>query len=176
MLLFFPVLGIILLATSPNKKATKILVIAIAVLWMLGSASGIWGSIRAFFDQPVNTRLTQTEYIAECIEVTPEDFYRNPSKYEGAFVAIKLTVTQRITDIEKYADGDKYSTYYICTADSGFSVLVRDCSRDGLKNFVVGDIITVYGEGDGNVTVFYSDYEFCTAPCVNGAYIALNTK
>lgn len=176
MLFAFPIVGICLLITSPYKKTVKAVIIIAAAAWIIVSSFGIIGKIQSIFEHPVDTSLSKEEYVSLCEEISVEEFFRNPDKYNEKFVKLELTVTQKITDSEKYYNNEKYTTYYICKSQNGFTILLRDCSQDGIKNFIAGDQVTVYGEGTGNITVYYDEYNSCSAPCVNGAYIVLNTK
>ncbi len=176
-LIFFPIVGIILLITSPHKKSIKITVVTVGVLWTVLSYVGIGNIINGFsniMDKPVDTSLTREEYIAACETVTPEDFYRSADDYTKDFVSVTLTVSAQITDVDGYYSNNKYTTYYVCTdsENSKFEILIRDCVQDSTKNYIEGDVITVYGEGAGNVTVYDEFYEPHSAPCINVAYVA----
>ena len=85
-------------------------------------------------------------------------------------------MTQKLTDSSAYYSNEKYSTYYICRDGNGaeYEILIRDCIQDGTVNFIPGDVITVFGEGAGNVTVYDMEYLPHTAPCLNVAYILHN--
>lgn len=170
MLIFFPLVGIALLITSPHKKSLKIAVVAVGVLYTIVSSYGVGTivqQVNEIFDRPVNTSLSRDEYIAACESITAEAYYRGAEAYNDAFVSMTLTVTERITS------GDK--VYYLCVAPDGgtFELLIRDCIQDRAQNFLPGDRITIYGEGAESCTVYASDYRAHTAPCVNVAYVAL---
>ena len=127
---------------------------------------------------PVNTSIPQDQYISACVAVSPNDFYRNSGNYNGSFVKMTLKVKQVVTDYVGDANGDPNTTYYICEVADGVSIMVRDCSLDSDKNFLVGDKITIYGEGAGNKKIYdYTEgndyYTTITLPCLNGAYIFL---
>ncbi len=173
MLLFLPLIGIILLVVSPHKKKTKIIIAAIAVVYLLISSLGIGnmiGFVKGLWEKPVDTSLDRGEYISACEAVTPEQFYRDAEGYTDAFVRTELTVSYRV-----YASSGKYSTYYVCRAEEeDFEILVRDCARDETRNFLPGDRITVYGEGDGYVFVYDTSLGEIGAPCINAAYIVLD--
>jgi len=174
-----PLISIILLITSPHKRAHKIIAVIVAVLyWILSTVVSqyIFGWIFSP-EPPVNTSLTKEEYIAACEEVSPEDFYRTPEKYEGKFVKMTLTVTKVLNS----GSGYEYDSYYLCRADGGtFELLIRNCLQDGAQNFMAGDTVTVYGEGAGNVTAgnIAADGLFTThtAPCINFAYAVRESK
>ena len=172
-LLFSPIIGIILLATSPHKKSQKIAVIAIGVAWLLLTTFGL-GSIINLFDRPVNTFISREEYIAKCESIEGEEFFRNAENYKKEYLTMTLTIKEKTSDYEGIYSEGKYTEYYICETEDGFSIMVRDCSRDGKHNFIVGDKITVYGQGGGNRTIYDVDYDPLTSPCLNGAYIYLN--
>lgn len=175
-LIFFPIMGIILLLTSPHKKSLKIGVAAVAIIWGIVSYFGIGNIIGNFsnaFDKPVDTSLTREEYIAECQTITAEEFYRGGDQYTGEFVSFTVTVSHKIVDVDAEYNGNLYPTYYICNDGSGnqFEILVRDCVQDSGRNYISGDVIIIYGEGAGEITVYDSDYNTHTAPSVNVAYV-----
>jgi hypothetical protein len=172
-LLFSPLIGIILLATSPHKKSQKIAVIAIGVAWLLLTSVGI-GSIINLFDRPVNTFISREEYIERCESIEGEEFYRNAESYKKDYLKMTLTVKEKTFDYEGLYAEEKYTDYYICSTEDGFEILVRSCSRDGDHNFRAGDKITVYGQGGGNRTIYNEEFVPMIAPCLNGAYIVLN--
>ena len=68
---------------------------------------------------------------------------------------------------------EKYTTYYVCEdlGGRGVKLLVRDCNREASQNFLPGDVITVFGEGVGEITVYDMNYEPHTAPCIHMAYV-----
>lgn len=174
-LIFFPVMGLILLLTSPHKKSLKIGIAAVAIIWGIISTFGfgnIINSITSIFDSPVDTSLAKEEYIAACEEITAEEFYRGGEEYKDKFVSFTVTVSKKIVDTEN----KKYPTYYICRDPNGykFQIIIRDCSQDSARNYLPDDVITVYGEGAGTTTLYdYSqDYEEYIAPCLNVAYVS----
>ena len=176
MLFLFPLVGFILLATSPHKKSVKITVVVIAVVYTVVSTFGVGNLFGQLFDRwnpPVNTSLSREEYIAACETVDAEAFFRNPDRYTEQYVSVTLVVSERILD-SSYSYGDEYTFYYICHEPNGtrFNVMIRDCIQDGSQNFITGDVITVYGEGAGNCTVYNADYEPVSAPCIFVAYVA----
>ena len=177
MLFVFPIVGIILLATSPHKKPIKVVVITVAVIYLFVSSYGVSnlvGQFTSLFDKPVNTSLSKDEYIALCDDISPKEFYRAAENYKDKFVSMTLTVSNKFTDNQGYYNGN-YTLYYICHDANGgeFEIMLRDCIQDDTQNFIRGDIITVYGEGDGNCMVYDTDYYTHTAPCINVAYAVL---
>ena len=49
---------------------------------------------------------------------------------------------------------------------------MRDCLIENKQNFLAGDVITVYGEGAGEQSVFTSQNGgIHNAPCINMAYV-----
>lgn len=172
MLFMFPLIGIVLLITSPHKRGLKLGIAAAAVVYAIISSIGIGniiGSVTSLWDKPVNTSLSRDEYIAACAHVTREEFYRGAAGYTDAFVRMELTIERKIEA------GDE--TYYLCrTAGDNFALLMRDCFIGEKLNFLPGDIVAVYGEGAGNVTVYDAAYNAYTAPCVNAAYVVLAGK
>ena len=178
MLFVMPIMGIILLATSPHKKSIKIGVIAAAVVWAIISYVGVGNIISGITNtitEPVDTSMSQEEYISACHDITAEEFYRNTDKYTGEFVTLTLTVTERVIDTAGYYDGIEYNTYYVCKTEGEngeFEILIRDCVKDGSQKYLKGDVINIYGEGAGEVTIYSNiDYMPITAPCINVAHI-----
>lgn len=171
MLIIFPIAGIVLLITSPHKKGIKLGIAAVAVVYTIVTTIGIGniiGNITALFDRPVDTSLSQSEYTAACAAISAEGYYRAAAQYEDAFLRLALTVERQIHA------GDE--TYYLCRGTGGqAAILVRDCFLSGGLNLLPGDSFTVWGEGAGVVTVYDADYNAYTAPCLNGAYLTLDT-
>lgn len=172
MMVVFPIVGIILLATSPHKKWIKILVICLAVSYMLFSSFGVGpliSKVSSLLDNPVNTRLSESEYIASCETVDPEEFYRSYGFYEDKFVSMELTV---LCKAEGYTGYYNKNTYYVCVAEEGadYYIIIRDCLLNNKQNFIKGDVITVYGEVDGQTEVYTADYSNFSGPCINTAY------
>ena len=173
-----PIAGIVLLITSPHKKSAKITFIAIGAAYFLISTIGIGsiiGMISGWIDPLVDTSLSREEYIAKCNGVDAEDFYRSADKYEDKFVSMTLVITGSVTDAEAYYMDEKYPEYYVCKSVGGgkFEILVRKCLQDSSKNYVVGDVITVYGEGASNTVIIDMVGNTVSAPCINVAYISL---
>ncbi len=180
MMFVMPIAGIILLATSPHSKKAKITFIILGIIYLIISTIGIGtiiGSIAEIIDPPVNTRLSREEYIAKCEQVEAEDVWRAPELYKNKYVSLTVTVIGSFESVETTFPTDKYTKYYICRVDNGINdtLLVRSCIQSGASNFAAGDIITVYGEGDGTVSVFDYDYNGYNSPCVNAAYAVLIT-
>lgn len=175
MLVIFPIVGIVLLATSPHKRSVKLTVIAIAAAYTILSSVGIGNVISrvtGFFERPVNTSMSREEYVAECDAVDAETFFREAGAYEGDFVCMTLVVEGKFADYESYYNDKKYATYYVCRdEESGVTIYVRDCQQKGAQNLLEGDVITVYGEGAGNISVHDLNYELRSGPCINMAYV-----
>ncbi len=166
----FPLAAIVLLITSPYKKTQKIIAVVIAVLYSIITtfALPIIISLLNKPQSPVDTSLTKQEYIAACASIDPEVFYRSPAAHTDKFVSMTLEVKSSFT--ESYY----YDTYYVCSAEdsngNSFDIIIRDCLLENRRNFISGDIITVYGEGAGNITVHDTEYNPHSAPCINMAY------
>lgn len=176
----FPLMGIILLITSPHQKKKKIIFCCIAAAYMVLSTVGI-GAIASLIgnmlDKPIDTSLTKGEYIAACEEVSAEEFYRSPDAYKGKFVKTQLVVAG---EVEYYGDGFYYDDgdrYYLCLSDlgGGMAIIVRDCLIEDSIRLLRGDVITVYGQGGGEKTVWYNDDEL-TSVCLNMAYVEIIEK
>ena len=178
MLFIFPIVGIVLLATSPHKRSVKLTIIAVAVVYTILSTFGIGNIVNRItnlWDRPVDTSMDRAEYIAVCETVDAETLYRGADGYKDDFVSMTLTVVEKITDIDGYYADEKYTTYYVCRdEDSEIEFLIRDCQQDGSQNFLADDVITIYGEVAGNVTIHDMAYVAHTAPCIHVAYIVRN--
>lgn len=177
MMLFMPIAGIVLLVTSPHQKWKKIVFVAIAGVYMLISSFGfmILPHLINLFDKPVDTSLSKGEYISTCQEVSAETLHRSPTNCEDEFVFITLKILGRAESYDEYSSEN---TYYVCRATdgSGLTVIVRDCLIDNAQRFITGDIITVYGEGGGEITVFDDNYDIHTEPSINMAYVVINEE
>lgn len=177
MMFVMPVVGIILLVTSPHEKWKKILFAVLAGVYMFVGTFGISSvinQISAMFSEPVNTSFSREEYIDKCQEISVESFYRHTDDYHGKYVTMTLTVEEKVFDYVGYHDREEYTTYYVCSDEngSGFKIMIRNCIQDGSYNFVKGDVIKIYGEGAGNITIEDSDFSVYTHPCIFVAYIA----
>ncbi len=167
-LFFMPVIGIILLLTSPHKKSLKI-GLTVALVCYLAITSVSLTRIFSFFEKPVDTSLSREQYVAACETVDAEAFFRSAEQYREKFVTMTLIVTEKVVDSES----GKYNVYYVCRAPEGgeFTVLIRDCVQDNPQNLIPGDTVTVYGEGAGEQVIVKDYYYEITAPCVSVAYL-----
>ncbi len=174
MMFFMPIVGIVLLITSPHKKWQKALAVLIILAYLASGflfGGGMVNKITVLFTEPVE-RMEFDDYSARCIEISPEEYYRNVPKYNGRFVSMTLTVKQSFVDATGYYSQDEYTTYYICTDKDGneFEIMIRDCTKEP-ENYIKGDIITVYGEGAGTLTLDDLNYVTHSAPCIYVAHI-----
>ena len=174
MMFIMPIAGIILLITSPHEKWKKILFVGIAVAYMLVSSFSFMliPYLTDLFDKPVDTSLSKEEYIAACQSVSAEMLHRSPTGCEDEFVTITLTVIERA---ESYDVAASDRVYYVCIANDGseLTVIVRDCLISNSQRLLPGDVITVYGESEGEITVYSQSYDAYTAPCINMAYLTI---
>ncbi len=176
MMFIFPVIGLILLYTSPHSKNVKISLFVIGVIILILSTVGIGkivGFVSNIFSHPVDTSLTREEYVSKCDVVLPEDYYRSAADYKDAYVSLELKVKAKLTDNEADYNGEKYTTYYLCSPSDNDSVniLVRNCLIDSHMNFIPGDVIKVYGEGADEASLYDSfTFEYFEHPCINMAY------
>ena len=174
MLFFMPIIGIVLLITSPHERWKKLLFVAIAVVYTIVSTIGIGtivsGTI-SLWDKPVDTSLSEEEYVAACRPVTPEQFYRSPAAYEDTYLTMTLTVVSRAEPTTAYNN----DTYYICRATDAENivVIVRDCLIGQQQKLIPGDGITASGEGDHEISAYDTDYNLYDAPCLNMAYVGI---
>ena len=179
MMLFFPLVGIILLITSPHKTWKKILFASIAAVYMVVSFLGVGniiGTIESLWDRPVDDSLTREEYVAACQETDAEDFYRIPEAYDGKYVCMRLRVVEQVMYVDGYYE-ESGEVYYLCEAEDGssFRILLRDCLLADPQRLIEGDVITVYGEGDGRRTAYDGEATQWECPCLNMAYV-IRTK
>ena len=176
MMFLMPVVGILLLITSPHDKSKKTLFIVIAVIYLIISTIGISsviGIVKTIFDRPVDTSLSKEDYIAACQTVAPEEFYRNPARYEDKFVTMTIKVVDYAQSADFYVGNDH--VYYLCEAENGsvFTIIIRDCQVENNIKLIRGDVITVYGEGAGEVEVLDQEYDLYNEACLNVAYITI---
>lgn len=179
MCFFMPVVGIILLATSPYEKHKKIIFIIIACIYMLISTYGlgtIIGEIADIVDPPVNTQISREEYVSRCEEVSAEEVWRSPNTYRNKYVKITVEISSSFENIDSYSYFGGYDKYYVCRVEGTENyILLFDCIQSGVSNFKKGDIVTVYGEVEGMSDILYDyNYHEYSAPCVNVAYATLD--
>ena len=126
-------------------------------------------SIRAL----LSLSLTKTEYIDACDSVDEEVFYRDYPEYEDEYITVNLVVEEKITDTNIDSFGSEYNVYYLCSPVDGgdFKILVRDCVQSNKRNYLAGDVIAVYGEGAGEVTIYGIGGIQVSAPCIYAAHI-----
>ncbi len=178
MLLSFSIVGFVLLFTSPHKKSKKIAVGAAAAIYFMISSFGIGnivGRITGFFDHPVNTSLTREEYISSCTYIEPETYYRTSPELDGVFVSMEVVIIDRFVDVQAQYSGEKYTAYYKAKPEDNdsFDILLRDCVISGNQNLLPGDVVLIYGQGAGDVSVYDESYAVVDAPCVNMAYFEI---
>ncbi len=180
-MVFMPLIGVVLLITSPHPKKQKITFVVLALLYTVlvswGVGGMLIGMVRGQLQQPVDTSLSRTDYIAACETVDAEAFYRTADSRRGEKLAVVLTVREAIVDIEGSYSGDRYPNYYLCSdAEATFTVIVRDCITEDRINLLPGDVVTFYGECAGGITVTDLQYNPHTAPCLNAAYAVLESE
>ncbi len=182
-LLMFPVVGLVLLGTSPYKTKTKVIVFVLAIAlgafsWF-GLGDKIVAGISNVFTEPLDRDITYEKYLELGESVDLEEFYRSAESYKEKLVTLTLVVEGIYSEKEGFALGStykEYGTYYLCRDENGgeFAAFVRDCVKDNPKQFVKGDKITVYGVGKGMYTVDDWNYGGMPLPTVYAAYIELN--
>lgn len=180
MMFFMPLVGIVLLLTSPHRTWKKVLFVSLAVVYSVISFYGMGTITSGFtdlFDSPVDDSITREEYVAKCEEITPEQLYRSSDGYKDKYICMTLKVGEKVT----YLDDNyviKDYTCYLCYAedDSQYEILIRDCLLDNQQRFVPGDIITVYGEGAGDCRALTEHDVEIDCPCLNMAYAVLEQK
>jgi hypothetical protein len=169
---FFPLMGIVLLITSPHKKAHKILAVVIAVMItvLYSMAFPFIFSLINKPEVPVDTSLTKAEYISACEEVVPEDYYRSPKEYADKFITMELTV-KRVVYVDEYYNAT-YNACYVCTDVSGseFEIIIHPYLRENERNFLPGDVIRIYGEGNGSSSIYDNSGNTYSGPYIYVAY------
>ncbi len=172
MMFFMPVVGIVLLVTSPHAKKWKILFAVLAAVYFvvvhLGGGSYL---LNRFFEKnPVNDDISREAYVEKCEELNFDEFFRTYYEHEGEYVTMELTVTERLEDLY---DSGKYYVYYICRVEgSDHYILLRDCQLENKLTFMGGDMIRVWGENAGEQIVETYD-DFYRSICLNVAYAQL---
>ena len=169
MFLVFPIVGFVLLFTSPYAKKWKAVFAVLALLFVTGRylyggqiAAAVWQKIYGPAEETVDFSISEEEYRARCAETDPEALYRGAADFAGRYV--RLTVT--VEEVSAEYDGER--PVYLCRAEGDFPFLLRDCRRGG-ENFIAGDVITVYGEAREKITA-YPGGAALTRPGVNMAY------
>lgn len=180
-MLFMPLIGLVLLITSPHPKRQKIMFVVVALLYTVLVSWGVGGTligmVRGQLEQPVDMSLSQEEYIAACEVIDAEAFYRTADSRAGDKFAVALTVCESIVDIEGTYSHDRYPNYYLCSdAGQTFTVIVRDCMSENRINLLPGDVVTFLGESAGTVSITDQQYNTHTVPCLNAAYAALESE
>ena len=178
MMFVMPIMGIILLLTSPHERWKKVLLAVIAVIYLVASTFGIgaiWSAVTRMWDHPVNADLPKEEYLAACTEVSAEQFYRAYGEYEDDYVKLRLKVVGKGVYLDSfyYASDD---IYYVCTSEDRpeITILVRSCLLDGETMLIAGDVITVYGEAKDLASVYVDATDtYVDGPLVNMAYVTL---
>lgn len=179
MLFIQPLIGLILLWLGGWRRQWKIVATTLlALLYLLPIVMGVVAVIASTHEEyPVAVELSQAEYQARCREVEPEELYRNAASYgeQGAFVRLTLTVGERLTNEEDY--GSEYDTYYLCYAEvegRTYSFLLRDWRQSNGVNFAGGDVITVWGEAAGELTLYNTAKGQIALPGVHFLYAELH--
>ncbi|MBE6680220.1 MAG: hypothetical protein E7598_06850 [Ruminococcaceae bacterium] len=185
-MVFFPVVAFVLLATSPHKTKTKVIVILVVVLITAFSWFGLNERIIAgamnLFTEPLDRyqrSLGIEEYKELCESVNLENFYRSAEAYNDKFVSMTFVIDGIYSEKEGFLIGSyykEYPTYYLCKDENGgeFAVFVRNCVKESPKQYVKGDKITVYGVGKGMYDIDDWNYSGVPLPTVYAAYIELN--
>lgn len=180
-MVFMPMIGLVLLITSPHPKKQKIIFVAAALLYTVlvswGVGGMLIGMLRGQFSHPVDTGMPRDAYIAACEVTDAEAYYRTADSRVGQKVAVTLTVREAVTDVEGSYSHDRYPNYYLCSdAEQTFVILVRDCVLENRINLLPGDVVTFYGEGTGTVSLTDTQYTQHTAPGLNAAYAVLDEE
>ena len=173
MLFFQPIIGLILMWKGDWHKAAKIILTVLLILSFFGSF--LFGGVIELIDQflfreeiPINTDLSEEEYVARCEALKAETVYREAAAREGDYVVLTVEV-ERIRN-DAYAYNSDYTTYYECSATEDgktWRFLIRDFSQG--KNLIEGDRIQVYGQILGNAVIYAGAGEI-SGPCIGMRY------
>ncbi len=178
MLVVFPIVGFILLWQSNRGKGWKIgLSLAAIAPYLLTFVMTAIGVLSGWFGwlQPDIPDMPKDAYMASCVQIDAEDYYRTPAAYVGQNISLELTVVSKqrseTSDVYDYAD------YYECRADVNgkeFRFWVWDCrAEENPVNLAAGDHIMVFGVAENNETVFFQNGGSAKYPCIQGFYISL---
>ncbi len=176
-MLFMPLIGFVLLITSPHPKKQKITFVVLMLLYTVlvswGVGGMLIGMVQNRLNPPVITTLSESDYIAACETVDAEDFYRRADEYIVQKVAVTLVVRDTFTSSSVYED-NPYPNYYLCSDEAQtFTVLVRDCRQGERMNFLPGDTVLFFGEGMGTIHINDTDGHTYNAPCMDAAFAQL---
>ncbi len=176
-MLFMPIVGIILLITSPHKTKSKVLFAAAALLYTVFVSWGVGGILLHVItqgsDTPDRPTVSIEEYAPSCTAVDAVTYYRTPNAYLDQRITLTLKVTERITDSESQQLGEDGYIWYLCTdSESRISLLVRDLTENTV-NLLPGDTVCIYGIGVGERTVYDAAYTAHTAPAIQAFYLTL---
>ena len=164
MLIIFPIVGLILLWQSDNRRSLKIagtlLPVAIQVVPMAVTLL-LPGWYTGYMpDYPED----REAYMSQCEAVDVEAFYRTPANYAGRDLCMELTVQRRVTSVSEYGT----ESYYLCEAEVGdriVEILICDYQFDDSKiNLMEGDRVKVYGRGVGDLLVYTDANEALSHP------------
>lgn len=171
MTLWMPLVGFVLLLTSPHRTSRKVIFCVVGALYAFFFYFGMGGLLlNGCADEPyINTDLSEEEYKATCEAVEPEDYYRR-GVTEG-YYTMELTVVRYIPSIDVYE-----APYYLCRDPRNPSVelLLLDCREKDTRRLLPGDRITVWGQAcvDGEMTAYDGESEIgITRPGFYMAYV-----
>ena len=155
--LFMPIVGIVLLITSPHKTKHKLIfvgciVLAAVILTVVGSLVMMLimkSSIGDFMNSLTGTSsyadLSREEYIAICEEMSLKALCKYPDDFVGDPITIELIVYEKVAE-----DGQ---VYYACSDEEGeYVLIVRDRVAED-SDISTGDVIVIYGECAGDWTL-----------------------
>lgn len=126
------------------------LILAIIMVFSL-SACGLFFQALDGEDEDQAPELTPEEYKAQCKTVDYKDLCRNPDKYQGEKVTVKVQIDQILDTSSLISD----KAWRALTDNDGYGLFADDeyCmidwrSEDSVK-VLVGDVVIVYGEFAG---------------------------
>jgi hypothetical protein len=174
-----PIIGLILLWMGYWKKGWKIAATVVFALWFFAAplVLGLGKLLLNLFNEPpvnLDNIPPKEEYVQLCTPHQGEELYRlaGDEASFGSYVQIQLTVEGEW--IDDY-DESGYGRYYRCYTEKDgqkISFLVQDFRQTNKTNLITGDVIDVYGQLMGNMTIPYGE-SFSEYPCIGMLYLTL---
>lgn len=166
-LMFFlePIIGAILLFTSPHSKKSKIIATAVVVLYAAfiryGYLFNIGGLIKDY--KLMHPGISTDEIVSSAEQISAADYSRYVDVLEGKPVKTELTV---VSNLSEYFNDSKRS-HYLCASPDGLYIIVRDCRRDKNMRILANDKVTVYGLGAGVTDLYSTEISLSECPVIN---------
>lgn len=132
-----------------RNKRGKVLPVILIILGFVLLASCI-GSLSDDSSDENEPKMTKSEFIDSCKEISYKDLKRNPDNYEGENIVVTVRVEQVVddSDIRAYSGENEEPEWWF---DNEY--LLRD-QRELGDNIIEDDIVKVYGTYLGMETVY----------------------